>query len=219
MGDPISSESLKMNTQIKICGITNKNDARVAVRAGADALGFIFYAPSSRFVDYGDAAEIIGDLPPFVTTVAVVVNETVNDVQNLLNKVPVNILQLHGDETPGLCESYGFPYIKAIRARTIADAAVEARKYPGARSVLLDTLVSDQYGGTGESFTWQRLPDSLHQPIILAGGLDPENVARAIRTVRPYAVDVSSGVEIAKGHKDPVKIKRFTDAVRSVEIE
>jgi phosphoribosylanthranilate isomerase len=187
------------------------------VAAGAHALGFIFYAPSPRFVDHEFAREIIGNLPPFVTTVAVLVNESVADVRKLLNIVPADILQLHGDETPELCESYGQPYIKAIRARTISDAVVASGKYPGARGVLLDTLVSDQYGGTGESFDWQRLPDSLHKPVILAGGLDPANVAYAIRTVRPYAVDVSSGVEITKGHKDVDKIKRFVKAVRSVE--
>jgi phosphoribosylanthranilate isomerase len=207
-----------MNTLIKICGITSKSDARAALEAGAHALGFNFYAPSPRFVGFEYAREIIGNLPPFVTTVAVLVNESVADVRKLLNIVPVDILQLHGDETPGLCESYGYPYIKAIRTRTIADAAVAAEKYPGARGVLLDTLVSDKYGGTGESFDWQRLPDSLYKPVILAGGLDPENVAYAIRTVRPYAVDVISGVEFTKGRKDADKIKRFVEAVRSVDI-
>jgi len=208
-----------VKTLIKICGITSETDARVAVEAGAHALGFVFYAPSPRFIDYGHAREIIDDLPPFITTVAVLVNETAEAVRKLLQKVPVNILQLHGDETPELCESYGNPYIKSIRARTIATAAVAAGNYPGARGLLLDTLVSDRYGGTGESFDWQRLPDSLHKPVILAGGLDPENVAHAIQTVRPYAVDVSSGVEIAKGHKDAVKIKRFVAAVNSVDIK
>ena len=206
-----------MNTLIKICGITSEVDARIAVQAGAHALGFIFYAPSPRFVEFERAREIIEGLPPFITTVAVLVNHSVQDVQRLLNKVPVNILQLHGDEPPELCESYGYPYIKALRIHTIAAASVEAGKYPGARALLLDTLVGDRYGGTGKSFAWQHLPDSLNRPIVLAGGLDPENVAQAVRTVRPYAVDVSSGVEKAKGTKDAVKIRRFVEAVRSVE--
>lgn len=208
-----------MNTLIKICGITSLGDARTAVEAGADALGFVFYEPSSRCVAHRQASEIIAELPPFVTTVAVLVNHSAQEVARLLDAVPVNILQLHGDESAELCDSYDYPYIKAIRARSVVDASRETGNYPAARAYLFDTLVDDQYGGTGEPFTWQRLPDFVDKPVVLAGGLAVENVASAIRTVQPYAVDVSSGVEISKGTKDTVKVQRFIEAVRGTQIE
>lgn len=208
-----------MKTLIKICGITNLDDARTAVDAGAHALGFMFYEASSRFIAYRQASRIIAELPPFVTTVAVLVNHPVAEVNRLLDAVPVNILQLHGDESPELCDSYGIPYIKAIRARSVVDACSGTGRYPGARAYLFDTLVDDQYGGTGESFTWGRLPDTIDKPVVLAGGLTVDNVADAIRMVRPYAVDVSSGVEISKGTKDTLKVQRFIEAVRCTETE
>lgn len=208
-----------MNILVKICGVTREKDAHAAVDAGAHALGFVFYPPSSRFIDAERAQSIIDTLPPFVTTVGVVVNQSTQEVQSFLKKVSVNLLQLHGDESPQLCNSYGIPYIKAIRVQSIVQADAVAGKFPDAKALLLDTLMGDVYGGTGESFHWQRLPDSINKPVILAGGLDADNVGEAIRTVRPYAVDVSSGVELAKGKKDAVKINRFVEAVRAVEPE
>ncbi len=208
-----------MKTLIKICGITSLADARMAVAAGAHALGFVFYKPSSRFVATEQAREIINEMPPFITTVAVLVNQSTQEVSRLLEAVPVNILQLHGDETPDLCDSYRYPYIKAMRARSVVDASHETVNYPSARAFLFDTLVEDQYGGTGEPFAWQRLPDSVQKSVILAGGLSAVNVATAIRTVRPYAVDVSSGVEFSKGNKDTARVQRFVEAVRCADTD
>jgi len=203
-----------LTTLIKICGITNPDDAHAAVEAGATALGFMFYEPSSRFISHQMAREIICGLPPFVTTVAVLVNHSIRETSQLLDAVPVNILQLHGDESPEHCDACGYPYVKVIRADSVIDACRQAQKYPGARAFLFDTLVHDQYGGTGESFEWQPLPDTLARPVILAGGLTEDNVAYAISTVRPYAVDVSSGVEMNRGRKDTLKMRRFIEAVR-----
>ena len=192
-------------------------DAQAAVNAGANALGFVFYRPSARYVDAELAQSIMNTLPPFVTTVGVVVNQSAQEIQSLLKKVSLNLLQLHGDESPQLCDSYGIPYIKAIRVTSIAQVDVAAGEFPNAKALLLDTLRSDEFGGTGQSFYWQRLPDSIDKPVILAGGLDADNVGEAIRTVQPYAVDVSSGVEFEKGKKDPSKISRFIEAVRAVQ--
>ena len=208
-----------LNTLIKICGITCEADAHAALDQGAHALGFIFYAPSSRFIEADRAQSIIDTLPPFVTTVAVVVNQNTEEVKSLLKKVSVNLLQLHGDESAELCDAYGVPYIKSLRVHNILQASDAAKRFPNARGLLLDTFVSDEYGGTGESFSWQRLPSSVTKPVILAGGLTAENVAQAIRTVKPYGVDVSTGVEAAKGKKDVVKIKRFVQAVRTAGLE
>lgn len=208
-----------MNTLIKICGITCEADAHTAVNAGAHALGFNFYRPSSRFIEAERAQSIINTLPPFVTTVAVIVNQSRGEVVSLLQKVSVNLLQLHGDEPSELCDAYGVPYIKALRVRSIAQAGSESNRFPNARGLLLDTLVTDEYGGTGEAFTWQSLPSSITKPVILAGGLNLENVAQAIRIVNPYGVDVSSGVEAVKGRKDAVKIKQFVNAVRAVRLD
>ena len=212
-------QPISLKTLVKICGITREQDARAALAAGADALGFNFYPPSSRFIEPEQAQAIIRNLPPLVTTVAVVVNLTEAEIERLLKTVSVNLLQLHGDESPQLCNAYGFPYIKAIRVHSIEHAVDEADKFPQAKALLLDTLVADQYGGTGESFSWQQLPTAIEKPIILAGGLDPTNVAKAISVVRPYAVDVSSGVEVSGGIKDATKMIDFVSAVRAAEFE
>lgn len=202
------------DTLIKICGITRIEDARSAVDAGANALGFIFYPPSPRYIDPDHAQAIIKVLPPFVTTVGVFVNQGPEEVARFLDKAQVNLLQLHGDEDPELCRSYDHPYIKSLRVKAVEEAGLAAQ-YPDARGILLDTLVSEVYGGSGEAFAWQRLPSSVTQPVILAGGLNADNVSKAIRLVRPYGVDVSTGVEIAKGIKDEAKITEFVAAVRS----
>ena len=207
-----------MNIKVKICGITREEDARAAVEAGAHALGFVFYRPSSRYIDAKRAQEIINTLPPFITTVGVLVNQSTEEVQSLLKTVSLNLLQLHGEESPQLCSSYGIPYVKALRVNSIEEADTLAVKFPDTRALLLDTLRSDVYGGTGESFQWQRLPDSIDKPVILAGGLDADNVGEAIRIVLPYAVDVSSGVESEKGKKDADKMSQFIEAVNAVEV-
>ena len=208
-----------LKIKVKICGITREEDAHAAVNAGAHALGFVFYRPSSRYIDAERAQAIIDTLPPFVTTVGVMVNQSIEEVESLLKQVSLNLLQLHGDESPQTCSSYGIPYVKAIRVRSIAQAGLLAGNFPDAKALLLDTLRSDVYGGTGESFHWHRLPNSIVKPVILAGGLDANNVGEAIRKVQPYAVDVSSGVEHAKGEKDAAEINKFIDAVRAVELE
>lgn len=207
-----------MNIKVKICGITREEDARAAVEAGAHALGFVFYRPSSRYIDAKRAQEIINTLPPFITTVGVLVNQSTEEVQSLLKTVSLNLLQLHGEESPQLCSSYGIPYVKALRVNSIEEADTLAGNFPDTRALLLDTLKSDIYGGTGESFHWQRLPDSIDKPVILAGGLDADNVGEAIRIVLPYAVDVSSGVESEKGKKDADKMSQFIEAVNAVEV-
>ncbi len=215
---PASCEFNLLDTLIKICGITREVDAQAAVDAGAHALGFIFYQPSSRFIEAERAQSIIDTLPPFVTTVAVLVNQSRQEVESLLKKVSVNLLQLHGEEPAELCDAYGAPYIKALRIRHISQAGNAAKRFPNARGLLLDTLVAAEYGGTGECFSWERLPRSVTKPVVLAGGLNADNVAHAIRTVKPYGVDVSTGVETARGKKDAIKIQQFVQAVRAARL-
>ncbi|MDH0304460.1 MULTISPECIES: phosphoribosylanthranilate isomerase [unclassified Pseudomonas] len=198
----------------KICGITRIEDALAAVEAGADALGFVFYAKSPRAVDVRQARAIINALPPFVTTVGLFVNAPRCELNEILEVVQLDLLQFHGDETPADCEGYHRPWIKALRVRPGDDLEAACQHYSGARGILLDAYVPGVPGGTGESFDWSLIPSRLSKPIILAGGLSADNVAEAIRQVRPYAVDVSGGVEQAKGIKDADKIDAFMRAVR-----
>ncbi len=204
-----------MVTRIKICGITRAQDASAACAAGADALGFVFYPPSPRYVDPTVARGILQALPPFVTSVGLFVDPAPAEVERTLAAARVDLLQFHGDEPPELCERFGLPYIKAIRMRPEVDLLEYARRFQGARGLLLDAYVSDMPGGTGSSFEWSRVAPDLPLPIILSGGLDSANVAAAVRQVRPWAVDVSSGVEAAKGIKDPQRIAAFIAGVRS----
>ncbi|WP_010483013.1 phosphoribosylanthranilate isomerase [Pseudomonas sp. S9] len=199
----------------KICGITRFEDARVAVAAGADAIGFVFYAKSPRAVTIEQAQAIIAQLPPFVTTVGLFVDMPREQLSQLLQQVPLDLLQFHGDETPAQCEGFARPYIKALRVQPGDDIASQVAAYTSARGVLLDTFVSGVPGGTGQAFDWSLVPQGLEMPIILAGGLTPDNVEAAIRQVRPYAVDVSGGVEASKGIKDSSKVQAFVHAVRS----
>lgn len=199
----------------KICGITRLEDARVAVAAGADAIGFVFYAKSPRAVTIEQAQAIIAQLPPFVTTVGLFVDMPREQLSQLLQQVPLDLLQFHGDETPAQCEGFARPYIKALRVQPGDDIASQVAAYTSASGVLLDTFVSGVPGGTGQAFDWSLVPQGLEMPIILAGGLTPDNVAAAIRQVRPYAVDVSGGVEASKGIKDSSKVQAFVHAVRS----
>jgi phosphoribosylanthranilate isomerase len=198
----------------KICGITRIEDALAAVAAGADAIGLVFYAKSPRAVSVEQAAAILQALPPFVTSVGLFVDMPRAELQALLQRLPLDLLQFHGDESPADCEGHGRPYIKALRVRPGEDVAAAMAPYAGARGILLDTFVEGVPGGTGATFDWSLVPRQASKPIILAGGLEAGNVAAAIRQVRPYAVDVSGGVEASKGIKDAGKIRAFVQAVR-----
>ncbi|AYN11985.1 phosphoribosylanthranilate isomerase [Pseudomonas putida] len=202
------------NVRSKICGITRIEDALAAAEAGADAIGFVFYAKSPRAVDVRQARAIIAELPPFVTTVGLFVNASRCELNEILEVVPLDLLQFHGDETPQDCEGYQRPWIKALRVRPGDDLEAACQLYAGARGILLDTYVPGVPGGTGEAFDWSLVPARLGKPIILAGGLSADNVGQAIAQVKPYAVDVSGGVEQAKGIKDAAKIEAFMRAVK-----
>lgn len=199
----------------KICGITRVEDALVAAHAGADAIGLVFYPRSPRAVTVRQAREIINALPPFVTTVGLFVNATSCEINETLDAVSLDLLQFHGDETPEDCSRYGRPYIKALRVRPEDDIAEACRRYHSASGLLLDAFVEGVPGGTGLAFDWGLVPAELGKPIILAGGLTPENVSEAIEQVRPYGVDVSGGVERSKGIKDAHRVEAFVKAVRS----
>jgi phosphoribosylanthranilate isomerase len=198
----------------KICGITRVEDALAAVEAGADAIGLVFYAKSPRAVSIEQAKAIVAALPPFVTSVGLFVDMPRETLQALLREVPLDLLQFHGDESPTDCEGFARPYIKALRVRADQDVARMMAPYSGACGILLDTFVEGVPGGTGAAFDWSLVPREAGKPIILAGGLTPDNVAQAIAQVRPYAVDVSGGVEAAKGIKDAGKVKAFLQAVQ-----
>ena len=203
----------------KICGITRIEDALAAVEAGADAIGLVFYGKSPRAVSIEQAAAIVQALPPFVTSVGLFVDMPRDELQQLLQRLPLDLLQFHGDESPADCEGHGRPYIKALRVRPGEDVSAAMAPYAGARGILLDTFVEGVPGGTGASFDWSLVPENAAKPIILAGGLDAGNVATAIRQVRPYAVDVSGGVEASKGIKDAGKIRAFVRAVRDARCD
>lgn len=200
----------------KICGITRIEDARVAVDAGADAIGLVFYAPSPRAVSVSQARQIIAALPPFITTVGLFVNATRCEIGEILDAVPLDALQFHGDETPDQCEGHGRPWYKALRVKPGDDIVAKAERYAGASAILLDTFVAGVPGGTGEVFDWSLVPAGLPKPVILAGGLNADNVQQAIAQVRPYAVDVSGGVEREKGIKDALAVRTFVERVRAV---
>jgi len=204
-----------LNTvRCKICGITRIEDALAAAEAGADAIGLVFYARSPRAVDVRQARSIIAALPPFVSTVGLFVDATRCEINEILDAVPLDLLQFHGDESPEQCEGYHRPYVKALRVRSSDQVAQAVTTYRGASGLLLDAFVPGVPGGTGERFDWSLIPAGLTKPLILAGGLTPDNVASAVRRVRPYAVDVSGGVEAAKGIKDIDKVRAFIREVR-----
>ncbi len=203
-------------TRIKICGITRICDLDAAVRAGADAVGFVFYPPSPRALATEVAAELARRMPPFVARVGLFVNAEPASVREVLRAVPVDILQFHGEEDANYCEQFGLPYLKVARVRPELDLLEFARAYPSAQGLLLDAWV-EAYGGMGRSFDWSLIPDDLPLPIVLSGGLHAGNVAEAVGKVHPWAVDVSSGVEAAKGIKDADKIAAFVAAVRTAD--
>lgn len=205
-------------TRIKICGITRAEDALAAVSTGVDALGFVFYKKSPRAVSVEQARSIIEKLPAFVTTVGLFVDSAAEEVDNILQQVSLSLLQFHGDEPAAYCEQFGVPYIKAIRVTQSDDVNAKIATYPSACGILLDAFKEGIPGGTGESFDWSLVPSTTNKPIILAGGLTPENVSDAIKQVKPYAVDVSGGVEKEKGIKDLQKLNAFVRGVQSVAI-
>lgn len=201
-----------MRTRVKICGITRRQDAEFSVEMGADALGFVFYSPSPRAVTIAQAQEIITGLPPFVSIVALFVNASAEEVFACLNTLPISTLQFHGDESPEYCKQFNHPYMKALRMREGVDLQAEVSRYSSASAILVDSYQPGVPGGTGQVFDWSLISD-INMPLILAGGLDVSNVANAIEQVKPYAVDVSGGVEQAKGIKDTMKISKFMQEV------
>lgn len=203
-----------MRTRVKICGMTRVEDARAAVAAGADAVGLVFDRRTARGVTPEQARSIAAAVPPFVAVVGLFVDADPALVREVLNRVPLSLLQFHGDEAPEHCRSYGRPYVKAIRMRDDVDLPAEEKRFDDAAGLLLDAFVPDELGGAGRAFDWSLIPAQRAKPIILAGGLTVENVGAAIRQVRPAAVDVSSGVEAAKGVKDAARIASFIAAVR-----
>lgn len=206
------------NVKVKICGISRLSDAIFACEAGADAIGLVFYKPSSRYVDIAMATTIADGMPPFVQRVGLFVNASVAEVRQILESVDLDLLQFHGDETAEYCESFKKAYIKAITMKSGLDIAGKMAEYPGAKGFLLDTYHPQQPGGTGEVFNWEHFPKTASKPLILAGGLTADNVQQAIQTCQPYAVDVSGGVEIDKGIKSTDKIRAFINKAKSIEV-
>lgn len=200
-------------TRIKICGITNVDDALAAVAAGVDAIGLVFYPGSPRAVTVEAARAICTALPPFVTSVGLFVDTEPAQIQEILRGVPLDLLQFHGTETPAFCTQFARPYIKALRMRGDVDLLREVHEFSAAQGLLLDTYRDGVAGGTGEVFDWQRIPPELRARVVLAGGLNPANVGAAVEQIRPYAVDVSGGVESSLGRKDANKIQQFVAAV------
>ncbi len=206
-------------TRIKICGITRAEDARSAAREGADAIGLVFYAASPRNVNVEQAREIIAALPPFISVVGLFVNAEADRVRAILRDVPLDLLQFHGDEGAAFCRQFEKPYMKAVRVKAGVDLLQYAQQHHTAKALLLDAYREDAYGGTGHTFDWKLIPPTLPLPIVLSGGLVAANVAQGIQSVKPWAVDVSSGVEADKGIKDQAKITAFIQAVRNTDKE
>lgn len=198
-----------MAVRVKICGITRLDDALQAVNAGADALGFVFYDKSPRYVTAAQAEALCSGLPPFITRVGLFVDASADFVISVLKTVPLDLLQFHGDETPAYCAQFGKPYIKAVRVHAATDLLKYAADFDAACGLLLDAYVPGVPGGTGESFDWKLIPANFPKPVVLSGGLTPANVSDAVQQTRPWAVDVSSGVELSKGIKDPHQVAQF----------
>ncbi|MBU0751232.1 MAG: phosphoribosylanthranilate isomerase [Gammaproteobacteria bacterium] len=209
---------MNARTRIKICGITRSEDLQAAIGAGADALGFVFYPPSQRFVNPDAAARLCCEVPPFVTRVGLFVNADPAAVRETLATASLDLLQFHGDEDAAYCRQFGKPYIKAARVRPGLDLVEFGRSFATAGGILLDAYV-EGYGGAGQTFDWSLIPRQLPRPMVLSGGLTPANVGEAIVRLRPWAVDVSSGVELAKGIKDADKIAAFVAAVKEADAQ
>lgn len=202
-----------MRTRVKICGITSLEDAVQAVEAGADALGFVFYEPSPRYVSPETVSLIVSNLPPFITTVGLFVNAETELVNKISAETKIDLLQFHGDESEQYCASFNLPYIKAVRVQEPGDIVDACTEFVSARGILLDAYKEGVPGGTGEVFDWGMIPKTCDKPLILAGGLTPVNVSKAIKSLKTYAVDVSGGVELKKGVKDHLKVSRFLEEV------
>lgn len=205
-----------MTTRVKICGLTRVEDVEAAVACGADSVGLVFYERSPRAVSVEQAKELAAAVPAFVTVTGLFVNPTSDYVKSVLEVVPLDLLQFHGDETPEFCDSFGRRWIKAIRVRSSEQISEAYSTYNKAVGLLVDAWDPNRYGGTGQSFNWQLIPQQRPIPLILAGGLSSANVARAIEEVSPWAVDVSGGVELSKGIKDATKLSVFCKEVQSV---
>lgn len=204
--------------RIKVCGITRPEDGQLAAALGADAIGLVFYPKSPRHVSLAQARAIVAALPPFVSVVALFVDPEPDAVHAVLNAVPIDLLQFHGDESPAFCRQFARPYLKAVRVQPGLDLLQYALAHTGARGLLTDAFVPGLPGGTGATFDWTLLPDTLPLPLILSGGLDPDNIAQAIRATRPAAVDVSSGVEASKGIKDAARMAAFIAGVQNATV-
>jgi phosphoribosylanthranilate isomerase len=204
-------------TRVKICGITRLEDGVMAAQLGADAIGLVFYPPSPRYVNVETAQRIVAALPPLISVVGLFMNAEPEAVQAVLTKVPLHLLQFHGDEEPDACAAFGLPYLKAVPMGAGADIRDYEQYFASASGLLLDSHGGQKMGGTGQSFDWTRIPARRQKPLILAGGLYPGNVAEAIRQVRPYAVDVSSGVESARSVKDAELMRAFLQGVYDSE--
>lgn len=198
-----------MRIRTKICGITRLEDAKASVRAGCDALGFVFYKESPRYIALDAFKVIVKELPPFVTKTGLFVNADPAEIEEAIQSGLVNVLQFHGDETPDFCRQFNFPYIKAVAVSSSVDLIQYAKDFHDAEALLLDAYHEHLKGGTGQTFDWNLIPQTLSKPIVLAGGLTVDNVKEAIKKVKPYAVDVSGGVEESKGIKNSLKIQAF----------
>ena len=203
-----------MAVRVKICGITRLEDMRAACDAGADALGFVFYARSPRHLAIEQAGALVAAAHPFVTSVGLFVNAEPAFVRQVLQEIPLDLLQFHGNESPDECRGFGRPYLKAVRVRPGIDLLEYATNYHDALGLLLDAYVPHVPGGTGERFDWSLIPANFPKPVVLSGGLTPENVAEAVRRVKPWAVDVSSGVEAGPGIKDAARMVAFIENAR-----
>ncbi|WP_375177059.1 phosphoribosylanthranilate isomerase [Marinobacter mobilis] len=205
-----------MKTRVKICGISRPEDARVAAYEGVDAIGLVFYEPSPRAISLSAAAKVVAAIPAFVSVVGLFVNPDAAFVEEVLDRVPLDLLQFHGDESPEFCDQFNRRWLKAIRVQQAEDIQEAFRRYRRASGLLVDAYDPQQYGGTGQCFDWSMIPEDRPLPLILAGGLNSDNVARAVEQVRPWAVDVSGGVEVRKGVKDQKRMTEFLKEVQRV---
>lgn len=207
-----------MRTRVKVCGITKKEDALLAADLGVDALGFVFYKDSPRYIDPGKVGEITSGLHPFILRVGLFVNSNEDAVRDSIKKSKINFLQFHGDESEKYCNQFNLPYIKSISMKDGVNLLECCSEYRSASALLLDTYNKKLKGGTGEVFDWKKIPNNLSSPLIIAGGLNPENIENLIKLVNPFCVDVSGGVEINKGIKDKEKMKKFMIGVHNATL-
>ena len=207
-----------MQTRVKICGITRVQDGLLASNLGVDAIGLVFYPKSPRSVTADQGEAISRALPPFVSTVGLFVNPLQEEVEAVINSMHLDILQFHGEESPEFCSQFGLPYLKAVRVKPGLDLVQYAINFAGAKGLLLDAFVEGTHGGTGQGFDWSLIPQAMSLPVVLSGGLNPDNVLAAIKQVKPWAVDVSSGVEASKGIKDAAKMAAFMQGVWDADV-